>query len=435
MALGPINYQMQVATPFESVLQGMSAGAKMADIEMARAAQAAKITAQQQAMEQQQALDRAVGDLLAKPNRTSADFERVALMLPKDRADVLLKVFESRSKQAQQADLNFAGELLSASKFGDKNVVLSMLRRRVEAARNSGQEEEAKGWADSLRVAELTDPEQIQLFTGTMLARLPGGKDVIDAVNKVNPQSWERVPADELKGWGWSPTAQIVRNKSTGELKGVGAGGTNINLTSEGPIPPGFQARRDDQGRITELTPIPGSPAAQEQTRRTEAEAARTAGREQFGEIVRQDIDALLNKLTEEDKLSGTDKFNPFTRVTGVPGKAGEKLPGSARVSAQSFVDSIRANIGFDRLDRMRQESPTGGALGNITNEELKQLQSSLGAINLDADPKDIRRNLLRLRDIYTKVIRKAEAYPNAQQYGFGAVPPRPAGAVRPVGE
>ena len=50
MALGPINYQMQVATPFESVLQGMRVGAQMADVEAARAAQAAKIEAQRQAM-------------------------------------------------------------------------------------------------------------------------------------------------------------------------------------------------------------------------------------------------------------------------------------------------------------------------------------------------------------------------------------------------
>jgi uncharacterized protein (UPF0147 family) len=63
MALGPINYQMQVATPFESVLRGVSAGAQLANVEMARQQQAVQIEAQRQkAALEQQAADRAAAN-------------------------------------------------------------------------------------------------------------------------------------------------------------------------------------------------------------------------------------------------------------------------------------------------------------------------------------------------------------------------------------
>jgi hypothetical protein len=84
-------------------------------------------------------------------------------------------------------------------------------------------------------------------------------------------------------------------------------------------------------------------------------------------------------------------------------------------------VDSIKASIGFDRLDQMRQESPTGGALGNITEQELRFLQATLGSIDLDSKPEVLRQNLRRLQTIYENIMRKAAEYPNAAKFGFSA--------------
>jgi hypothetical protein len=63
MALGPINYQMQVQSPFESVLQGMNAGAQLANVEMARQQQAVQMEAmRQKAALEQQAAQRAAAN-------------------------------------------------------------------------------------------------------------------------------------------------------------------------------------------------------------------------------------------------------------------------------------------------------------------------------------------------------------------------------------
>jgi hypothetical protein len=79
MALGPINYQMQVATPFESVLQGMSAGAKMADIEAARMQQAVQMEAmRQKAALEQQAAQRAAANEAELQQLQAVPFEQMS---------------------------------------------------------------------------------------------------------------------------------------------------------------------------------------------------------------------------------------------------------------------------------------------------------------------------------------------------------------------
>lgn len=57
-------------------------------------------------------------------------------------------------------------------------------------------------------------------------------------------------------------------------------------------------------------------------------------------------------------------------------------LPGSDTVNLNVALDTIKAIVGFDALQRMREESPTGGALGQITERELSFLQSVQGSLN-----------------------------------------------------
>ena len=71
----------------------------------------------------------------------------------------------------------------------------------------------------------------------------------------------------------------------------------------------------------------------------------------------------------------------------------------------------------------MREASPTGGALGQVSNQELTTLQSVLGNLSFSQSQDQLLRNLERLRDIYSDILTKASAYPNAEDFGFGTVP------------
>jgi hypothetical protein len=143
-------------------------------------------------------------------------------------------------------------------------------------------------------------------------------------------------------------------------------------------------------------------------------------------DVVSEDI-ASLRSLIKNQKFA-----DPVTGIGGaiVGEKGGVLAAGSARRTAEERVKTIKANIGFDRLQQMRNESPTGGALGNVSNFEVELLQSVLGSINLDQRPDAILAQLTRLDKIYGDIMRKAAAYPNAAKFGFGSGAPQPVQSI-----
>lgn len=121
---------------------------------------------------------------------------------------------------------------------------------------------------------------------------------------------------------------------------------------------------------------------------------------------------------------------------TGIAGNTGYNaiasgVPGSRSKNLKSTIDTIQANIGFEELQRMRDNSPTGGALGQVTEKEIAFLQSVLGSLDLGQSEKQLDQNLSNARrEIAASFERIAAAYeqdygvrwdgwsPNAQQQG-----------------
>jgi archaellum component FlaG (FlaF/FlaG flagellin family) len=68
--------------------------------------------------------------------------------------------------------------------------------------------------------------------------------------------------------------------------------------------------------------------------------------------------------------------------ATGIVGKATGWIPGSPGfILTEDAIKTLKARIGFDELNKMRQESPTGGALGQVAVRELDFLQASLASL------------------------------------------------------
>ena len=87
----------------------------------------------------------------------------------------------------------------------------------------------------------------------------------------------------------------------------------------------------------------------------------------------------------------------------------------------QSALMTLRSNIGFDRLQRMREESPTGGALGQVAIMELEALQASLGSLNVNQSPQQMTNNLKVIRSNYRKVgIEYAKHFSEEELESFG---------------
>ena len=99
---------------------------------------------------------------------------------------------------------------------------------------------------------------------------------------------------------------------------------------------------------------------------------------------------------------------------------------------AQALYDKIFAKGGFQALQDMREASKTGGALGNVSNEEGRRLERSVvGGLDRTQNIKDVRRGINDLIDeIRTSKSRGREAYESTYDYRTqqGAAPsPAPA--------
>lgn len=182
----------------------------------------------------------------------------------------------------------------------------------------------------------------------------------------------------------------------------AGASTTNVNSINEGTIPQGYQAVRDEDGRILRLEPIPGGP---EDTAAEEAKAE---------EIKQTSTNLVLDEIQiARDLIEGQSAASP---ATGITGGLMSRIDSTRAGALKNRLTTIKANIGFDKLQSMRDASPTGGALGQVSEFENRLLQAVFGSLEQSQRGEDILYNLQRLEDIYNRVVHTGISDDEARQ-------------------
>jgi hypothetical protein len=80
--------------------------------------------------------------------------------------------------------------------------------------------------------------------------------------------------------------------------------------------------------------------------------------------------------------ISGARKYITDLKANGWTGLLSALPETQAGVLAR-YLETIKANVGFRALQEMRDNSPTGGALGNVSELELKQLNAVKGSLDI----------------------------------------------------
>lgn len=114
-------------------------------------------------------------------------------------------------------------------------------------------------------------------------------------------------------------------------------------------------------------------------------------------------------------------------------------LPFNAR-TLRGKLDAIRANIGFDALASMRQNSPTGGALGAVSDTENKLLQSTIESLDQGLSPDVLKQNLENVRkqrevslgNLQRTYDRDAEIFKRVAAPGSTGAATQPAASITP---
>lgn len=110
------------------------------------------------------------------------------------------------------------------------------------------------------------------------------------------------------------------------------------------------------------------------------------------------------------------------------PGGLLANVPGTAAKALKGDLDTIRANVGFEELQTMRESSPTGGALGSVSERENTLLQSVKASIDQLQDGRDVTRNLNVIKSNVRELraIQRQKFEQDAQKFGGAAKPQSP---------
>lgn len=310
--------------------------------------------------------------------------------------------FEMRNALAEQeAYKQAAGDVTAAQ----KNLMGAGLGRQATALGKSVAE------TQQAQIKAMAERLPIQRDMAKDMAFNPSDQNVIahlqDQMIKgwITPEEaqtrWQRVagmPLDQRKQFflqGATKAEDLLQQQIRQEER------------TRGTVPAGY--RMTPEGT---LEAIPGGPtttplAPKELQKRNADYPAATAaikGYESKADLFIKD----LEKLRDHPGLEN---------ITGVIAGRTPSITADGR-AAQALYDKIVAKGGFQALQDLRAMSKTGGALGNVSNQEGKQLTQSFAAISQIQDAKDVQAAIDQaIADIEGSKTRTREAYDATYEY------------------
>lgn len=182
----------------------------------------------------------------------------------------------------------------------------------------------------------------------------------------------------------------------------------------------GFEAQRlDMEGERLKI--------AQEEARaRAAKEAAEAAERnaklQQQGTAI-QDAAAQMRGVIAAAK--DAKRLSNGWFATGFGAKTARDVGGTTAADVAALLNTIGSNTAFDRLQRMRNESPTGGALGAVSEVELQLLRDSIASLDQSQSDEQFQSNMDKVIEAYQRVLDRIDPQPADPQTSTGGQPAR----------
>jgi hypothetical protein len=156
---GPINYSVDVQSPFEAAIGGFKIGQAGAEMQ-----------AQAQAREQKQKFQTGLSDFFKKTDRTYEDLEKLLPFADKQQFDALTKVGEGMEKRKLDTEKRFSAQTLLALE-SDPTVAKTMLQERFEAEKDPNQKRALQAYIKTIDVSPQKAAELIELTGATTFGK------------------------------------------------------------------------------------------------------------------------------------------------------------------------------------------------------------------------------------------------------------------------
>ena len=156
---------------------------------------------------------------------------------------------------------------------------------------------------------------------------------------------------------------------------------------------PSFEVLKNDDGTYQVVNKTLGLLGP-----KVETEESANQSKEKFGLLLSQiaAVDNTLATVAEAEGLAaaGGAGWEYFFLAPLPYGTDSRKLA--------NRIETLQGNLAFDKLDAMRKASPTGGALGQVSNIELGLLKAALTALDPTAGTEELNSQLAKVKKHYT---------------------------------
>lgn len=149
-----------------------------------------------------------------------------------------------------------------------------------------------------------------------------------------------------------------------------------------------------------------------------QAKAKLAAERAEKMPQARRSVELQFQDLDRIEAIANEIKKHPgLGRATGWAG-ALPSLPGGGAAQSEALIDSLRAQISGMKLQAMRNASPTGGAVGNVTEKEWPRLENMIVALDPIKMDKEVFKT--KLGEVVTEIakVKKTLGDTFATEYG-----------------
>lgn len=213
----------------------------------------------------------------------------------------------------------------------------------------------------------------------------------------------------------------VVYDADSGKFVPVGASTAGSAVAAPGniPQPAGPQAVAPQSSSTIPVEPPPGVNRQVWAKKRAEVlgeDLIKGPERE------RKRVDSMKSQYQKTNNMLGaldraTKLLNPQSGIlgtsigaflpegsTGFGGSIMKQIGGTEYYDMESALNVLKSNLAFKELQEMRANSPTGGALGNVTERELELLSSTMASFNQNQSASSMRENLGIIRPILEKL-------------------------------
>lgn len=398
--MDPINYSIDVQTPFQAALQGYQAGAAIRNDQLQQ-------QQLQQALAQQEQLKKAYAEVAANP--TADGYSRLMLLDPKASEGIkrAWDVKNTEQQQAQTADLLRWG---AAIKSGQPQIAADQLTQRADALerQNNGQPTPE---SQALRVQAKLATDHPDFALGqiqALLAANPNGKDAAETLAKfgqeqraqeLQPALVQQGVAQAAKAGSEAATAAVTaKYAEPAAIKDLETKGWNIeNIKSE-------IGWRKEQGRLEAMKVALGR--ADTDLKRQELQLKIQAQTQDMADKARAKVsDVETARSSIDNMLNTADRVLQHPGLDKATGSLASRLPSLRQDSAdfESLVESLGSQAFLAQVPSMK-------GLGALSNAEGEKLQSALQSLSLRqsgdqfrANVKEAQRLMLKARENISK--------------------------------